>query len=125
MKQTQIGFAAAIATLQHTQPALHPTSLKTTAATLAVAAPPLHLLRDGEVVLYKRNRSRVWQCKYKLFTGRWVRISTRKTVLEHAARVAALPPEISHMTAWSPITPERKLDDEKAIYGGADHWLPA
>ena len=37
----------------------------------------------------------------------------------------ALPPEISHMTLWSPITPERKLDDEKAIYRGADHWLPA
>ena len=37
----------------------------------------------------------------------------------------ALPPEISHMTVWSPITPERKLDDEEAIYRGANHWLPA
>lgn len=38
---------------------------------------------------------------------------------------SALPPEISHMTVWSPITPERKLDDEEAIYRGANHWLPA
>ena len=46
-------------------------------------------MRDGELVLYKRKRSRVWQCKYKLFTGQWVRVSTGKTVLEHAVRVAA------------------------------------
>lgn len=46
------------------------------------------MLRDGEVVLYKRQRSRVWQCRYKLVTGAWVRVSTRKTLLEQAARVA-------------------------------------
>ena len=43
----------------------------------------------------------------------------------YSARSSALPPEISHMTVWSPITPERKLDDEEAIYRGANHWLPA
>ncbi|MBL0422080.1 hypothetical protein JI739_17145 [Ramlibacter sp. AW1] len=37
----------------------------------------------------------------------------------------ALPPEISHVTIWSPINPARKLDDEEAIHRGADHWLPA
>ena len=37
----------------------------------------------------------------------------------------ALPPEIRHMTVWSPISPERKLDDEEEIHRGADHWLPA
>ena len=41
----------------------------------------------------------------------------------------ALPPEISHMTVWSPITPERKLDDdtEEQIIGllrEADAGLP-
>jgi hypothetical protein len=41
------------------------------------------------------------------------------------AGCSALPPEISHMTVWSPITLERKLDDEEAIQRGADHWLPA
>jgi integrase len=48
----------------------------------------VHYVRDGEVILYKRKRSRVWQCKYKLFTGAWVRISTRKTAYEYALRVA-------------------------------------
>ena len=48
----------------------------------------IHTLRDGEVVLYKRERSRVWQCKYKLFTGAWVRVSTRKTNRDYAAQVA-------------------------------------
>ena len=43
--------------------------------------------------------------------------------------VGALPPEISHMTVWSPITPERKLDDdtEEQIIGllrEADAGLP-
>ena len=63
-------------------------SFKTSAA-LPDAAPRTHTLRDGELVLYKRKRSRVWQCKYKLFTGQWVRISTGKSVLEHAVRVAS------------------------------------
>ncbi len=48
----------------------------------------MHLLRDGEVVLYRRQRSRVWQCRYKLSTGAWQRQSTRKTALEQAVRVA-------------------------------------
>ena len=58
-----------------------------TSAALPDAAPRIYALRDGELVLYKR--SRVWQYRYKLFTGQWVRVSTGKTVLEHAARVAA------------------------------------
>ena len=45
-------------------------------------------LRDGEVILYKRKRSKVWQCKYKLFTGTWVRVSTRKTNKGYAEQVA-------------------------------------
>jgi hypothetical protein len=66
-----------------------PASFQTTLAALVDAEPRIHTLRDGEVVLYQRKRSRVWQCRYKLFTGQWVRVSTRKSVLEHAARVAA------------------------------------
>ena len=52
------------------------------------ASAPVHYLRDGEVILFKRSRSRVWQCKYKLFTGTWVRVSTRKTNRDYAAQVA-------------------------------------
>lgn len=48
----------------------------------------LYYLRDGEVVLFKRARSRVWQCRYKLFNGTWMRLSTRKTALEYAKKVA-------------------------------------
>jgi integrase len=48
----------------------------------------VHYLRDGEVILYKRKRSRVWQCKYKLFTGTWRRVSTRKTNQDYAEQVA-------------------------------------
>lgn len=48
----------------------------------------VYYLRDREVILFKRSRSRVWQCKYRLFTGTWVRISTRKTNREYAEQVA-------------------------------------
>jgi len=82
VKQTQICYP--------TPPNLSPPSTASfqTTAVLADAVPSIHALRDGEVVLYKRTRSRVWQCKYKLFAGQWVRVSTRKSVLEHAVRVA-------------------------------------
>jgi integrase len=54
----------------------------------AVSGHDVYYLRDGEVILYKRKRSRVWQCKYKLFTGTWRRVSTRKTNRDYAEQVA-------------------------------------
>lgn len=54
----------------------------------AVESSGVYYLRDGEVILYKRPRSRVWQCKYKLFTGKWIRVSTRKTGKDYAAQAA-------------------------------------
>ena len=47
----------------------------------------LHL-RDGEVVLFKRGDSSLWQCRYKLAGGRWLRVSTKKASLEAAVSVA-------------------------------------
>ena len=47
-----------------------------------------HRLRDGELILFRRSDSRVWQYKFKRESGRWYRASTRKSVLEHAKRVA-------------------------------------
>jgi len=47
----------------------------------------VHYLRDGELAVYKRSDSRVWQYKFKLETGRWYRASTRKTILEQATGV--------------------------------------
>ena len=83
MKQTQLCYPTP------TELSPSPRAAFKTSAALTDAAPQTYTLRDGELVLYKRTRSRVWQCKYKLFTGQWVRISTGKSVLEHAVRVAS------------------------------------
>ena len=92
MKQTQICYPIPRSLTVKTTPPLHPaqSTQRMTGIVQTVAQVPadLILLRDGEVVLYKRPRSRVWQCRYKLFTGEWLRVSTRKTAYEHAARVA-------------------------------------
>ncbi|MBU3638189.1 tyrosine-type recombinase/integrase [Polynucleobacter sp. AP-RePozz3-80-G7] len=45
-------------------------------------------LRDGDVVLYKRERSRVWQMRYKLFDKEWRRVSTKHRNLNYAIKVA-------------------------------------
>ena len=45
-------------------------------------------LRDGELVVYRRTRSLLYQCRYKLADGTWYRLSTRKAALEHAVAVA-------------------------------------
>lgn len=49
----------------------------------------LHKLRDGEVVLYKREESSRWQCRFKLADGSWHHISTKRANLDEAKRVAA------------------------------------
>jgi integrase len=41
-------------------------------------------LRDGELVLYRRSRSLLYQCRYKLADGAWHRQSAGKASLEHA-----------------------------------------
>jgi len=93
MKQTQLTYPFALqidVTVRkqaETQQQTH-TALQLSEIVQATAQSNVHYLRDGEVVVYKRTRSRVWQCKYKLFTGAWVRVSTRKTAFEYAARVA-------------------------------------
>lgn len=45
-------------------------------------------LRDGEVVLYRRENSGRWQARYKLADLKWHRISTKHKNTEMAARVA-------------------------------------
>ena len=91
VKQTQIVYpqaSALPATISATTKPTPTTPTTFAALTAAAAALHMHLLRDGEVVLYRRQRSRVWQCRYKLSTGAWQRQSTRKTALEQAVRVA-------------------------------------
>jgi integrase len=87
MKQTQLSYPTQALAL-HSQP--QPTaSFQTTFNGLATAAARLHTLRDGELVLYKRQHSRVWQCRYKLFANEWHRQTTKRTVLADAVRVAS------------------------------------
>jgi len=85
MKQTQLSYP----TLAHAHSSTpKPTaSFQTTFNGLATAAACFHTLRDGELVLYKRPHSRVWQCRYKLFANEWHRQTTKRTVLADAVRV--------------------------------------
>ena len=44
--------------------------------------------RDGNVVLYKRDRSNKWQARVKLPNGKWKRISTKKNAIKFAKEIA-------------------------------------
>lgn len=67
------------------QPA--PASIPSVAALKPVES-RLHHLRDGEVVLFKISRSNLWQARFHLFSGKWIRFSTRKRNLDDAMRIA-------------------------------------
>ena len=56
--------------------------------TLTYSEPTLIHLRDGEVVLFKRASSPLWQCRYKLADGSWQRVSTKRASIEAAVSVA-------------------------------------
>ena len=46
-------------------------------------------LRDGELVLFKRKESQIWQTRFKLFDLRWHRYSTKHRNLEYAKQAAS------------------------------------
>ena len=54
---------------------------------MPVLSPQTVLVNDGDIKLYKRARSRVWQATFNI-EGRWVRISTKCKDLDEA-RVSA------------------------------------
>jgi hypothetical protein len=64
--------------------------LKQSTPLLYTAIPNIIYLRDGEVVVYSRNASRLYQCRYKLSNGKWHRVSTRKASVENTVSVACL-----------------------------------
>ena len=64
------------------------TKLRVSVATLVAAKPSILYLRDGDVVLYRRSRSLLYQCRYRLADGTWHRVSTRKASVEQAVAVA-------------------------------------
>ncbi|OYU13649.1 MAG: hypothetical protein CFE38_01215 [Comamonadaceae bacterium PBBC1] len=60
------------------------TSKECTIDALIQASPSVVLLRDGELVLYRRTRSLLDQCRFKLADGKWRRFSTRRASLGNA-----------------------------------------
>jgi len=55
---------------------------------LSTTQPQTIHLRDGELVLYRRSRSLLYQCRYRLADGTWHRRSTGKASLELAIAAA-------------------------------------
>lgn len=60
----------------------------TTLSQLRYAEPKELYLRDGEVVIFRRPNSPLWQCRFKRQNGTWERVSTKQASIEHAVRVA-------------------------------------
>jgi hypothetical protein len=75
----------------------------------------VHYMRDGELTVYRRSDSRVWQYKFKLETGRWYRASTRKTILEHAIRIASDLYDESRYRERLGLTPQQKTFKDFAL----------
>lgn len=46
-----------------------------------------HIVTEGELVVYRRERSSIWQCRYKV-DGIWQRASTKERKLKDAKEVA-------------------------------------
>lgn len=60
------------------------TTFRSSLIALHAAQPQSIYLRDGELVVYRRSRSLLYQCRYRLSDGTWVRQTTGKAALEHA-----------------------------------------
>ena len=86
LKQTQVCYPSPA--LLRSEIQTHNTLPTTSLAKLKAAQPMLLHMRDGEVVLYRRVNSPVWQSRYKLQDGSWHRASTRKMSVEHAVKAA-------------------------------------
>lgn len=65
-------------------PAFQKTTLRSFLTALNPVQPQSIYLRDGELVVYRRSRSLLFQCRYKLADGTWTRQTTGKAALEHA-----------------------------------------
>lgn len=65
-----------------------PTTRQALVEHLANAVPQTLYLRDGELILYRRPRSLLYQCRFKLPDGRWHRQSTGRASVEQAVTAA-------------------------------------
>ncbi len=68
--------------------ATDPSKFKSQLAGLALLPTASVSLRDGEVVVFRNRHSPIWQCRYKLRDGSWIRASTRHATLECAIPAA-------------------------------------
>ena len=87
MKQTQIGFIHLADSIQTGSTADKPQS-QLKHLHITARKETTHHLRDGEVVLYLRPDSQVWQVRYKLYDRKWRCVSTRHRQLEWAKKAA-------------------------------------
>ena len=74
--------------LQNLVPASSPTHDRSSLARLQYAQPTSVQLRDGDVVVFRRPDSPLWQFRYRIKNGLWHRQSTKKASLELAVEVA-------------------------------------
>jgi integrase len=54
---------------------------------MSVKKETTHIITEGELVLYRRERSSIWQCRYRV-AGVWQRASTKERKLKDAKEVA-------------------------------------
>jgi integrase len=87
LKQTQIGFLQLAHGLQAVSVGANPQS-NLQRLHITARKETTHQMRDGEVVLYLRPDSKVWQVRYKLFDRKWRCVSTRHRQLDWAKRAA-------------------------------------
>jgi len=55
---------------------------------LTVAEARLVHLRDREVVLFKVSSSNYWRARFRIYTGKWIRFSTRRRNIDDARQIA-------------------------------------
>ena len=89
MKQTQMSFTQLAAVYSNpTSPLPPPAQPLLKKLHITARKETTHHMRDGDVVLYLRPHSSLWQVRYKLFDRHWRCVSTKQRRLDWAMRVA-------------------------------------
>ena len=67
-----------------------------------------HIVVDNSLIIYQRERTSVWQCKY-LLKGKWYRCSTREHDMTAAIRSANMILMEAHMRERFHVVPTSRL----------------
>lgn len=113
MKQTQLSYPTLVHSVGSTASAV---SFQTSTVKLQPTQAHIHTLRDGELVLYKRSRSAVWQSRFKLYDNDWQRQTTGRTVLMDAVRVASEQYDEARFRERMGLVPTRKTFSQIALF---------